>query len=185
MKRLFLLLACALVATAASAQDFTKGTWVGNLGIGIGTTYYSNGNYNSKIPPISFSLETCIVDNLFDEHSSIGVGGYVGFTQAKWKYNDNTGYKNRYTVIAARGSFHYQFVNNLDTYATLMMGYRINTYGYYGDWDDSYNTTSSNSGFDVNALVGARYYFAPAFGVFAELGYGGISYFTLGVALRF
>lgn len=68
MKRQILLLVAFLFAVASYAQEttFVKGEKVLNLGIGLGSTLYSGSYYNSKIPPISVSLEYGVVDDLLD-----------------------------------------------------------------------------------------------------------------------
>lgn len=35
------------------------------------------------IPPLSASFEYCVKDNLFDENSSLGIGGYLAYSSSK------------------------------------------------------------------------------------------------------
>ncbi len=93
-----------------------------------------------------------------------------------WKYSN--------IIIGVRGSFHYPFVDKLDTYAGILLGYNIASSKEFGTtipgWDYSY----SAGGVVYSGYIGARYYIKDAFALMAELGYG-ISYLTLGVALKF
>ena len=152
---------CAMFSLAVNAQNtFNKGDKVLNAGIGVGNTF---SGYSSMIP-ISGSFEVGIKDNLFDDKSSLGVGAYFGFAS-----------KDGWTFLypGVRGALHYQLVDNLDTYAGLMLGMRM--------WSGhSYSYTD----LIVPFFIGARYYLSNNIGVFGELGHG-IAYLQLGVSLKF
>ncbi|HAH23767.1 MAG TPA: hypothetical protein DCL77_08420, partial [Prolixibacteraceae bacterium] len=90
-----------------------------------------------------------------------------------WKYSD--------IIIGARGAVHYQFIDHLDTYAGLMLGYDIVSSKTFGTGVFSGNATSSGFKFDV--FVGGRYYFTDKFAGLVELG-SGISYVNIGVAIK-
>jgi hypothetical protein len=121
------------------------------------------------------------------------VGGYLGFKSYKYTYNDGAGdsfhEKWNYTIIGARGAWHYTGlkVDNLDVYGGVMLSYNhlsysagaSNSSGTYGSSGGSYG---SAAGF--TAFVGGRYFFAKNLGVYGELGYG-VSYLNLGLALKF
>lgn len=92
MKKIIFTLVCMLVVAGASAQSFNKGDKVLNLGIGLGNTLYSGTGFKTTIPPVSASFEYGIVDHLFDEKSSIGVGGYFGYTSSKYDWGQNFEY---------------------------------------------------------------------------------------------
>ena len=152
---------CVAFGIGANAQnEFVKGDKVVNLGIGLGNTF---SGYSSMIP-ISGSFEVCIKDNLFDDKSSLGVGGYFGFAS-----------KDGWTFLypGVRGALHYQFVDKLDTYAGLMLGMR-----FWSGHGWSYND------FIIPFFIGGRYYFSNNLAGFAELGHG-IAYLQLGVSLKF
>ena len=178
------LLFCAVFSTSVNAQSvFSKGDNIVNAGLGLGNPHspkigdvFLTNEYKWKIavPPISASYETCIIDNLFNDKSAIGVGGYLGFASYKRKITDS-----RYTsaIFGVRGAFHYQLVDNLDTYAGVMAGYRIGKY--------TNSTYKNDPGFASDTFLGARYYLMDNLGVFAEVGWGGIGYLQLGVTLKF
>ena len=185
-KHLFLTLAISfgiIVSASAQQSTFLKGDNVASLGIGIGgylgTGGWHHGGSISRTPLISASFEHCIIDNLFDEKSSIGVGGLLGFKSVKiadW-------WKTTYIVIGARGAFHYALVDKLDTYAGLHLGYDIVNSKWIGS-GSSYSESYGASGLSYGFFAGARYYFTDAIAVFAELGYG-YAVLNAGVAFKF
>lgn len=179
---LCLIMAFSFILTS-QAQVFQKDDKVVNLGIGLGT--FHGSGYSTIIPPIGGSFEYGIVDGLIDGNASIGVGGYLGFTSSRFKYaSGDYGYNYNYFILGARGAFHYQFVDKLDTYAGLMLGYQIGSSSKYGNWGGINIEPNSSSYFTYSFFVGARYYFSNSFAAFAELGYG-IAALQLGVAFKF
>ena len=152
-----------------------------NIGIGVGSTLYGN----TTIPPISASYEIGFPWTQNNFTKNISVGGYLGFSQTEYDWSWGT-WSYTYIIIGARGSYHFYSEDNIDAYGGLMLGYNIVSHSYqsktgYDDYD--YGTAGASSGIDVSAFVGGRYYFSPAFGVYAELGYG-IAYLNLGVTLK-
>lgn len=190
MKKIFLLslfvAACSL-QLAAQEPTFVKGDKVVNLGIGLGSIYYSGLGYKTVIPPVSASFEMGILDGIA-EKGSIGVGGYLGISSHKWEsvytyLGDTYGYKFTNIIIGARGVFHYPFVEKLDTYTGLMLGYDINIDKEYGNYYPGSDYVSGHSGLTYQWYVGGRYYFTESLAGMLELGYG-ISYLNLGVAFK-
>jgi hypothetical protein len=85
MKKLLLsLLVVVFSLTQLVAQDpiFIKGDKVLNLGIGLGSSHYSSF-YTSRLPAVSASFEVGVLDGIL-EKGSVGVGGYFGFSSAKY-----------------------------------------------------------------------------------------------------
>lgn len=178
MKKLLLFLfvvVFSLTQLLAQESTFQKGDKVLNLGIGFGSTYYGS-YYTSHTPALSASLEFGVADGIL-EKGSIGVGGYLGYSSAKW----TNYYKTTNFILGARGSFHYPLVNKLDTYTGLLLGYNIYSYKYEAGYSGA---TGTSSGLAYSWFVGARYYFSNNFAAMAEFGYG-ISYLTVGVSLKF
>jgi hypothetical protein len=178
MKKLLLsLLVVVFTFTQLLSQEstFKKGDKALNLGIGFGSSYYG-GFYTSHMPALSASLEVGVADGILDK-GSIGVGGYIGYSSAKY----STYWKTTNFLIGARGSFHYPLVNKLDTYTGLQLGYNVFSTKYY---DNTYTTGGSASTLQFAWFAGARYYFSNNIAVFAEVGYG-VAYLTVGVALKF
>ena len=167
----------------ANAQEiFHKGNQTASLLVGLGV-------YNDGIPPILLSYEYCVADNLINgNNGSIGVGAEGGYFAIK--YGNKTAHSWVHSgLVGGRASFHYQFVNKLDTYAGLFLG-AILTGGSTTSIDLGDQNIKTNKSSDVSAAfgwgvhVGARYYFTPNFAVNAELGYG-FSIANLGVTFRF
>ena len=166
-----------LISVPVSAQipTFSKGDNLVSLGVGFGGTWYSGYGFGwsgvNRTPAISASYELCIIDYLWDDKSSIGVGGIFGYSAVKWK---NSNYRIDNFLIGARGALHYTFVDKLDTYAGFMMGYKFvsdNTDYRYGN------------AFATDFFAGARYYLANNFAAFAEVGYW--TFFNIGFSLKF
>lgn len=180
MKKLVLLLVVivfSLNQLIAQEPSFSKGDKVVNLGIGLGSVYYSGFGYRSLIPPVSASFEVGIVDKVLDK-GAIGVGGYLGFLS----YNFSNHWRNTDLVIGGRGNFHYPLADKLDTYTGLMLGYDIVTYSNLNSYTGPYSGSSSRI---IGAwFIGARYYFSDNIAVMAEFGYM-VTYLNLGIALKF
>lgn len=181
-KRILLFVFVLFFASSLSAQNttFNEGDKVLNLGIGLGSTLYTGRFYSTTVPPVSGSFEVGIKDELFDENSSLGVGGYVGYSSSKYSgWGSEYGFSN--FIIGGRGSLHYQFIDKLDTYGGLMLGFRVVSW------------KSSSGGFDYGSVagsglatafyVGGRYYFTDNLAGMVELGYG-IAYLNIGIALK-
>jgi len=183
MRKLFLpIVAVALLFFSTNAQNtFNKGDKVLNLGVGFGSSLYSGSYYTNKTPPVSASFEVGAKDELFDDKSSLGIGGYLGYTSAKWDYS---GYGWKYTdlIIGVRGALHYQLIDDFDTYTGLMLGYDIVSSKAFGAMG-SYAGSASASGLAFSWFLGGRYYFSNNIAGLLELGYG-ISYLNIGIALK-
>lgn len=177
MKRLLTaLLALFMTAGTLSAQDvFRKNDVAMNMGVGYNNTLTMN--FNTIVPPISVSVEYGIVDNPFnEEYGSIGVGGYLGYTSYGYKNNSRTA---SYTILGARGSYHFQFFPKLDTYGGLLLGLAFRS----GDlFENDVNTNNARLAYGI--FIGGRYMFHENIGAFAEVGWG-VSAINLGLALKF
>jgi len=175
---MLLFIAACFSLTQLVAQDpiFIKGDKVLNLGLGLGSHYYTS-YYKMQVPPVSASLEFGIVDNVV-EKGSIGVGPYLGFFSSKYANY----WRTSNLVLGVRGNFHYPLLNKLDTYTGLLLGYNIISYKDLGDAVGTYS--GSTSGVAWSWFIGGRYYFKDNIAGMLELGYG-ISYLNLGIALKF
>jgi hypothetical protein len=186
MKKIGTLLFIALLALNLTAQDnmFAKGDKVVNLGIGFGGHYYSSFSSGySKIPFFSGSVDVGVVDGVLDE-GTIGVGGYIGYTSSKWESGYDYGWKETDFVIGPRGTFNYPFIDNLDTYIGILLGFHSVSFKETGNWYGYPGYSSASSGIYFSGFVGARYYFNDKFAVMLELGSGGLSLASVGVAVK-
>jgi len=180
MKKVSLFFAVMMITLAASSQNtFTKGDKVLNVGVGFGTY----GDYGTTtIPPVSLSLEYCAKDNLFNDKSSLGIGGYAGYHSSKYELAGDWGYKYSNFILGARGILHYQLINKLDTYWGLLLGYDIASAKFYGS--EIYDLGASKvGGLVYSTFLGARYYFNEKFAANAEIGYG-IATFHIGISYK-
>jgi hypothetical protein len=186
VKTLMIFALCLGFSAGTFAQNvFSKGDRVANFGIGLGS-YLGGAGYSTKILPISASAEYGIKDNLFDENSALGIGGYIAYTSNRQEFSatgTNYGWDYSHFILGARGILHYQWVENLDTYGGLMLGYNVASSSYFGSSTNK-GTASSVGGFTFSLFAGARYYFTDNIAVFGEAGYG-IAALQLGIAFKF
>ncbi len=173
---LVLLLCAAFVAApVAQAQNaYNQGDKVVSLGIGYGL----GGLYGTAgMPPISLGFD-------YGFEKKISLGGLVAYSSSTDDFGTGFSWKYTYIVIGARGAYHFLEDNkNIDAYAGLILGYNIVSASWNGtSAQPGFGFSSSASYMLFGGFVGARYYFSPKFGAFAELGYGagiitaGISY---------
>ncbi|NET36775.1 MAG: porin family protein [Cyanothece sp. SIO1E1] len=188
MKKLcfLILFAASLLATSqTNAQtitsgnpNFSKGQWDVNAGIGLIRTFY--GSHRGVVPPVSVSAELGVTDN-------ISVGGYIGYTSTKDRFgflDDFDVVKYSFVIIGARGSYHFNVWDKMDTYGGLMLGYAVAS----AKWDSTNpylnDASFAASGLSLSAYIGGRYDINENIGAFAEIGYG-ISVLTIGATMKF
>ncbi|GBU08219.1 hypothetical protein AwDysgo_15500 [Bacteroidales bacterium] len=182
-----LAIACfGMVFSSVNAQNmFSKDDKVINLGIGLGSSLHTGTGYAMGMPAISASFELGIKDELFDEKSSLGVGGYLGYASSTYK--NNSGIDNEYKwtysdwIVGVRGALHYQLIENMDTYGGLMLAYDIVGVSTPGGYSGNYS--ASGSVFRASLYIGGRYYFNDKIAAMGELGYG-ISVLNIGVSIK-
>ncbi len=164
---LFTIVTIAFSAQKTQAQEYSQGSLVANVGVGLG------GGLGL---PISAS-----VDYGFKE--KISLGGFVGFSTT----NEDLGFfKVNYTyiLVGARAAYHFDLgVDKLDPYAGAMLGYNVANVGFEPDPGPPFNNITAG-GVILGGFAGARYYITDNIGAFAELGYG-LGTATIGVAYKF
>jgi hypothetical protein len=154
-----------------------------NAGIGFGTPLHGN----MSIPPLIASVDYALPLGGIP----FTLGGFFGFNQSKYTYDDpaNWGYVYTYTGTAfgARLAYHPNFeVKNLDAYATLALGYYL--YGAKAKYTGEGGERTSPRNYDTfyyGFNLGARYFFASNIGAWAELGYSALTYVSAGIAVKF
>lgn len=184
MKRIALLIIAMLtLGFAAQAQStFTKGTTTANLGLGIGGTLFDK-DFSVLLPPLSVGIDHSVASSLFDGNGSIGVGGYLGAEVYRYKGFDSSVWSQ--TLVGPRGSLHYQFVDKLDTYFSLMLGVNIISWNYNMKMADiAIKDKDTSARFGWGAHFGTRYYLSDRWAVMGEFGYG-LTFLTLGATYRF
>ncbi len=183
-KHFLLLLVILSIHLSGNTQPFVTGDKVINVGLGIGSTLYSGVGYKTVFPPLSASFEYGVTEL---GPGILGIGGYLGFSSYKWDdtFGGSTyGWKYSSTIIGARGNYHYNFAEKLDTYAGLMLGFNVINSKATGDWPSGYDFTANSSAFIWSLYIGGRYYFSDSFAAMLELGYG-IAWLNIGVAFKF
>jgi len=168
MKKLLAIALILMVASASNAQLFKKGDIVVGGGVGFAT-------FTGDGMPVYATVD-------YGFNDEVGLGGFVayyGYEEdfggwGKWKYSN--------IIIAAQGTYHKDYfkIDNLDTYATLILGYNKASV----EWDGSGSWATPTAGGVIYAFgVGARYYFMPNLAADLRLGYG-ISAVQAGIAYK-
>lgn len=187
MKKVFMLLCCALALNTGIAQDFEKGGNYVTLGYGLdpwghpsvggnGLGLIGAGYKKSTIGPIMLTYERGVTDVL--GIGRIGAGGAIvqTFYNQKYTYGNVVDTYNRSRLgVIARATYHFEFdIPKMDVYAGVGGGVYFNT-----DKDKVTNllgqesvTRSSSVSGGHYVFAGIRYYFTDAFGVYAEAGHG-------------
>ncbi len=215
-KLILLLAALLIVLSNINAQDnkkknsspaqqgdkcFNENTHIINAGIGFGGGNYYNfgkhGAYSYRVSPaFSLSYEQCLPKKAGP--GFIGLGAYLGFQSATYRYNDVYYNSSKYyyqhnwsnVFIAARAAYHLDALNskNAELYFGAVLGVRIQSYSYETnnlDPDNRYYALNNRGVHPGGSLfIGGRYYFTNNIGLFAEIGYG-ISYLTGGLSFKF
>lgn len=178
----------AAVAISASAQEqvFSKGDKDLAIGLGFGSPWITTG-ISTTLPPVSAAFDYGLRDDWGP--GVFGIGGYVGTSLYSSEYTlsgDTYGTRYMNVLIGARATYHYTFVENLDTYGGAVLGFAVATASNYGDWPAGVDNVSAGSDAIHEIFVGAKYYFSDGFAAFSELTSGSsIPYFTMGVAFKF
>lgn len=189
-KKVLLVLLLAVLATAGS---FAQATWYNtyapgvdenmffvNAGVGFGPT----GGYQMGIPPITASVDFKLPISL-----PITVGAFG--TLSTWKFSypligGDLVWRN--IGFGVRGHYHFNFLENLDTYAGLSLGYVLQSLSYTGGGGNgdlgAYGYNGANF-FLWGGNIGARYFFTDLLGAYLELGYSGLQFASIGVSLKF
>ena len=187
MKKVSLILVLCIFAWGslqAQVNNFRERSSAINLGIGFGSTIYIN--QDMSWPSFSASYEYGIIDIPMgsDLIGVISAGGSIGVGGLKKDYvwgKVNT----VYTMIAARGNYHFIFHDKFDPYAGIIIGY------YFGNTHEEVNPGGIITPYDIRsngvhggAYAGARWFFTPGIAVFAEFGWN-ISILTVGATFKF
>ena len=182
MKKIFGALVIALLAIGANAQTFEKGSSIATAQLGIG------GGFGQRVA-YEYSLM-----NLLDGKAAIGVGGSLAnrFWSTKVETNYTTT-KDAYDniTLAAIGSFHYEFIDKLDTYVTLGLGFGIGINNFKHEYKDreykeyDVKDSSTHGYFGWISSLGARWYFNKNWAANVELGWTGAGYLAVGATYKF
>lgn len=179
----FLLALIALTSLSFSsmdvkAQSFEMGDVDLNVQLGLGSTWYLGTYYSQVLPYISVSGDYALIDKWGP--GIFGVGAIVGVVRYKWDwiYDD---LKYTYFSFAPRATYHYQFVDKLDTYAGLVTGVEFVVV------NDANSTYKENTGVNpiFSAFAGVKYYFTDNIAVMSEIYAYDIATFNAGICFKF
>lgn len=184
--RKLLILVFAIISMFASAQEALPLFDVNDKSITVGVGRSSTLFGTTTLPPLSIKLEKGIVDDLGG--GILGAGLYLGAsaTEVNRGFNDNPyGDNYFYTILGAIGSYHYPFINNVDTYVSLMLAYNIVSSSTFDSGRDGLDYLGTPIAPYVSWYwkIGATYYFADKFGLMGEMGYG-VSRLTIGLTYK-
>lgn len=163
-----LLLGASLLGSKSEAQNvMDKGVSHASFSLGLWT--------NTFIP--TFSYDYGVIGNLFDDKSSLSIGGMLSLYTKGYTVN-NSRYRQNGILIGPKVALHYHFIPKLDTYFSLTLGY-MNSFGSVDN-----QTSSRVSEFLPGYHIGARYAFTPKLAGLLELGYG-FSFTNIGISYIF
>ena len=133
-----------------------------------------------SLPPISVSAEYGL------PKLPLSIGGYFGITGYDEEISSSSSYKGTLIGLGAKASWHFNFLKNLDTYASLVLGYLI----YNEEVKTTILGTTVTDGYDLSTFyygfnLGARYFFTNNIGAYVELGYSAVSVVSAGLSLKF
>lgn len=196
MKKLFVLVAVAAMATSAFAFDFMKSSKAvknGDILAHVGIGYYPYVTLKSDdtyvIPPISAA-----VDYMLPIELPISVGGLISYSGAgySYSYTDSDGTMKTETkisnlVVGVRANWHFDIgIDKIDAYSGILLGIDKlgSTITYspqeYSDLDEDYGTT----GLAYGVQAGINYFINPKLAIFVEGGYGP-AFFSVGATMKF
>jgi hypothetical protein len=159
MKKFLSVLLLAVVGmTAGSAYAngvFAKNDLLGSITLGFG-----NG-FGQRV-----AIDYGVADGWLDGKASLGVGASVNNTIG-WNFNYDA------ISVVANCSFHYQFVDKLDTYVVAGFGGGI-----------AMAENHFGGGIDWTSAVGLRYYFSNTTAFNFEAGHTAGCFVNLGLTFR-
>lgn len=187
-------------AGTASAQAFEKGNSVVSLGVGIGnypvgynySYYYYTDTYDPGVAPVLSANYEMGIAKLGPD--VLGIGASVQYSGKKHQdqyYGQTVDWKSTYIAFGVRANYHFNWfhhIDKLDLYAGVLAGGGVGS----SKWDVTKSSNGAliknekDSKFRLHAdvLIGARWYFTDAIGVYCEFGELN-TYINGGLALKF
>lgn len=167
MKKLLFFVVAVSFAFAMNAQTavFDKGSVMFNAGIGIPSNY-------GFIPSVNFSGEVGVIPT--GDIGVVSFGGMAEFQFARYDllWTDDENFVRFY--VGPRAAWHFLGLNSdvFDVYAGAGFGVTLN-----GKSD----TFGSSVDIDPDVFAGGRWMFSGNMGLFAEVGYTGLSFAKFGI----
>lgn len=163
MRKLLIIAFIGLLSVSLNAQHvFNKGTLAFNAGIGIPHSW-------GLIPSVNFSGEYGVIPT-----GDIGLISFGGLAEFQIGYDSFWAESFPRFYVGPRAAWHVHAFNSdvFDAYAGAGFGVLIS-----GKTDHKSNSTTVNP----DLFVGGRWMFSPGMGLFAELGYTGLSSLKFGL----
>ena len=165
MKKVVVFFMAVTFAFTVQAQHvFNKGDVMFNAGIGIPHSY-------GFIPTINFSGEVGVIPT-----GDIGLVSFGGLAEFQLANNTWAGSTETWPsfYFGGRAAWHVHAFNSdvFDAYGGVGLGFVINGKSDNFNYDNSINP---------DIFVGGRWMFSPGMGLFAEVGYTGLSSLKFGV----
>ena len=197
-KILFLSAILFAVSTSSFAQydedaAYVQGQSTLSAGYGVGNIWkklfkfggsYSGAYKVSATGPFSLTYEYGLSDK-------ISGGIAVSYAQVKGTNTDpdpDLGYVETLTNFSAiaRANYHFGSSEKFDPYIGLGLGY----YNFKYEFKDGKGNADNNlfavpGALGFNGQLGAKYYFSPSFGAFAEVGYVAGAFGQVGLTAKF
>ena len=170
---------------------FNQGDKIVQVGLGLGRAVGRYG-YGWGYSGLGASLNGAFEIGV---HEYFSVGPYVAFGRYNYGYSVAGFGRENYNLTAiaagARGTFHYTPLFNeifetsideekIDLYISVLLGLEFISSNLTIE-----GSNVSEVGFDGGAVFGGRYKFNPRIAVFTELGYSGLSVWTIGASFHF
>ncbi len=196
MKKLILSLVAALALSfSANAQSkFNKGDFALNVNYGLGAftdnDWDASGSSNSVTQHSIGVMGEYGIMNVINERGTISVGGQFGMG-----FGSEGDVDLRRIRIATRGTLHYSFIPQIDTYGGVTFcfidinKYKLESHTYHYD---EYNTVTVKGVSESKAkfieprlFAGARYMFNEKFGVNFETSWDRFAFMSFGFTFKF
>lgn len=169
-----------------TAQDFKTGSQLLNAGVDLGFGFYSSNKVQSvSYIPISVSIDYGIREDIGP--GVLGIGAFAGISGGRDRYIRSSGIKYGYNytnlMFGPRATYHYNFVDEVKTYAGLLIAASLSFVREVGDFPVVYNGHTNIFNLYPSLFIGGRYYFRRDMALFGELGIG-FSVLKLGLTIN-
>lgn len=171
MKKLIFVVVLTIMGMSINAQGvFNKGSIMFNAGIGGPSSY-------GFIPTVNFSGEVGVIPT--GKIGLVSFGGLAEFQLGQYTYGylaKNENFARFY--LGPRAAWHFLGLKtkDIDVYAGVGFGIVIN---------GKSNTISGTTEAHPDVFAGGRWMFGENMGLFAELGYTGLSFAKFGITFGF
>ena len=174
------------IAQESGNQLFNVGDKDLNFTVGLGSPWVFYHDYRTGLPPVVVSLDKGFRDDLGPGVLSIGVMAAAttyreDYYIATWLYD--YGQKSTTLIGALRGTYHYQFIDKLDTYGGVHAGLRLESWKTFGTAPSDVVDVGLKVRPVFNLFAGAKYFISDNLFILGELGLE-IAFINFGIGLK-